>query len=412
MKDRRFDHLKATDMALGYLMLKALGKQVSNDFQVAMAYKTAQLVERGDKPANDLAVKSVFPFLKADEVMQTDLAGFGAEYVHTYFSTDVWEQVRQETVVYERMRSLGMDEMEVPAGYKSDTVPLEGDDMTWYVAGGATDEDANTGQPKPTYSSSKFGTGQKEITVAKLSTRTNWQRELEEDSIVDVVQEANRKIRISGREQIEMILINGDTATGANTNINLIDGTPAAAPNQPAYTLLDGLAKLPLVTNTSNTYDAAGALSEAVYLSLMPLLGDEGKYAADPERILFIIDNSTYFASLNLAVLKTQDVFPSATIENGVLRRIWGVEVLRSAQFKKAQATGKVSGTPGNNTLGRILLVRPDQWAARWKRQIETFTTFTPRTDTTELVAHMRWGLGYRDNEAAALARNVSVTIS
>lgn len=411
--DRRFDHLKATEMALGYVMLRKLKKPVSEDYLTAMAYKTAQLVERDDVVANDWAVKSQLPAIKANEVMQVALSNFGAEYAHTYFSSEVWQMVRQETKLYDRMLAKGMDEKEVPAGYKSDTVPLEGGDMTWYNAGGgATDEDASSGNVTPVTSSSKMGTDQKEVTLARLSARGFWEKELEEDSIVNIVSEARRKILASGKEQVEMILANGDTDVTANTNINLIDGTPAAAPNKPAYTLLNGLAKLPLVTNTANVYNAANTLNEAVYLNLLPLLGTDGKYAADPENILFLVTNGTYFASLALAVLKTQDVFPSATIVEGVLRKIWGVELLRSAQFGNAQATGKVSATPGNNIFGRVLLVRPDQWATRWKREIEIFMTFDDNAYVTRLTAHMRWGATYRDNEASAIARNVNTTIT
>lgn len=412
MKDRRFDHLKASDMALGAVMLQKLGKPIGEDYLFAMNYKTAQLVEGGDPAANDLAVKSVFPFLKANEVMGVSQSGFGAEYAVTYYSSDVWEAVRQETKVYDRLAALGMDVGEVPDGYKSDTIPLEGADMTWYNAAGATDELGSSTEVTPGYSSSKMATANKEVTLARLSTRSYWQQELDQDSIVNIVAEGNRKVRISGREQLENAIINGDTDVTANTNINLIDGTPAAAPNKPVYTVWNGLAKLPLVTNTANTYNAGATLGEAVYLNLMPLLGDDGKHAADPEKVMFIIDNATYFASLNLAVLKTQDVFPSATIVEGVLRKVWGVEVLRSPMFGKANATGKVSATPGNNTLGRILLVRPDQWAFRWKRQLEIFTEFDPKSYVTWFTAHMRAGFANRDNEASAIARNVSVAIA
>lgn len=412
VQDRRFDHLNAPEMALGYQILTKLGKPVSEDYLKAMAYKTAQQVERGDVAANDLAVKSQLPAIKANEVMGVDLANFGSQYAVTYFSTDVWETVRQATNVYDRMSALGMDVKEVPDGNKSETIPLEGADMVFYNAAGAADTDTSSHDLTPTYSSSRIGTGNKEVSLARLSARTYWQQELDQDSIVNLLQEANRKVRVVGAETLENVIINGDTVMTANTNLNLIDGTPAAAPNKPAYTLFDGLAKLPIITNTANLYNAANTLSEAVYLNLLPLLGTDGRYAADPDKIMYIIDNSTYFASLNLAVLRTQDVFPSATIVEGVLRRIWGVEVLRSAQFGRAQAAGTVSATPGNNTLGRILLVRPDQWAFRWKRQLEIYTDFDPKSYTTWFTAHMRCGMAFRDNEAAAAARNVNTAIA
>lgn len=405
----KFDPLTAHDLALGYQMLRG---RTSDEYRKAMTYKTAQLVEKGDVAANDLAVKSHFPFLKAGEVMAANSAGFGDEWVFNYYGTQLWEQIREQTPVYQKMLSYGMDEAEIPQGYEAETIPLEGADPDWYVSTGGADENASSGMVTPTSASSKFGTGQKSVTVAKLSTRLNYQQELEEDSIINIVKEANRKINVSGAEQMERILINGDTATAADTNINLIDGTPATAPSKPSYTLLNGLAKLALVTNTANAADAANTLADTIFLALLPLLGVDGKHATDPSKVLYIIDNSTYFAALNLAILKTQDVFPTATIVEGVLRRIYGIEIVRSGFFGKGNATGKVSATGGNNTKGRILLVRPDQWASRWKRRMQVFTTYYPASDTTQVVAHMRWGLAFRDNEAAAIAYNVSTTIA
>lgn len=410
MQDQRFDHLKAHEAALAVELLHSMKKTPSEDLLRAAAYKTAQQVERGDPAATDLTVKSVFSFTKANEVMQSTLSGYGDEWAGVFWNTQQWLAVRQETPIYQRMVALGMEERELPQGFESETIPLESTDPTWYVAAGATAEDSNTGLPTPTFNSTKYGTGQKSVTVAKLSARLDYQKELEEDSIVEIAPDANRKLTVSAQEQIEYILLCGDTATGANTNINLIDGTPAAAPAKPSYTLLDGILKLALVTNTANSRDASTTLTEADYLALLPLLGTNGKLAADLNRIMFVVDNSVYFASLQIAALKTHDVFTNATIEDGVLTRIWGVEVNRSGQMPLANSAGKVPNAGG--TLGRIGLIRPDQWTTRWKRKLDMFTTYYPNADVTQVVAHMRWGLAYRDNEAAAVSYNVPVTIS
>jgi hypothetical protein len=393
-----------------------------------MAYKTAQQVERGDKAATSWAMKSAFPFvkasdvfqadhsaIKANEVMGTTQSGYGSNYANTYYSGTVWKVVRQESLVYDKMIALGMDEKEVPQGSVSDTIPLEGADMTWYVGGPATDEVSNSAQINPAYASSKAATSNKAVTLARLSARTYLTRELTEDSIVDMIPETNRKLQVSGKEQIEYVLLNGDTATGANTNINTIDGTPGTAPTKPSYLLLDGLLKLPLVTDTSATYAAGSTLGDGTFLNLRPLMDADhvsGRNAVDPAKIFYIIDNRTYFAMLGILQLKTQDVFKAATLENGVVSQIWGSSIIPSVQMAIANTSGKVAtGTPANNVAGRVLCVRPDQWAARWKSQIEIFTTFDPDTYSYKLSAHMRWGLQYRANGAAAVAVNVSVAI-
>lgn len=406
-------------MATGYILMRRKtggekGNQLSEEYVKALAYKTAQEIERGDKASSDYQVVRSFPgyqqqgrAIRANEVMQSNLANFGDEWVFTLQGTKLWESIRAEASLYDKMSSMGMDEQEIPQGYESETIPLEGGDPTWYVAAGATAE-AGTGLPTPTFSSSKFGTGQKVITVAKLSSAMYWQSEFQEDSIINVAQEAARKTRVTAAEQIEFILANGDTATAANTNINLIDDTPAAAPTKPSYTLLDGLLKLALVTNTANSLDANGVLNEQLFLALMQKLPKKAR--RDRTKLLFIVDSDVALAALNMPTVKTKDVFSAATIEEGELMRLWKVAIHESAFIELANSAGKVPAAGG--TLGRVGLARPDQWASRWKRRIQTDVTYIPRSDTTEIVSHLRWGLGYRDNEASAVAYNVPVTIS
>lgn len=429
----RYQHLNAGDMALGYMLLASRAKVpqnmrsnydfVSEDYLRAMSYKTAQLIKKDDPQASDYAVRSKFPFRSPDEVMQsapsaairtgeiTDgSAGQGDEWIYDLQGTTLWYNIRNEALVYKAMMAKGMDEAEIPQGYDNEKIPLEGTDPSFYVAAGASDVDASSGMPTPTFNTSKFSTGQKSVTVAKLSAAMDFRRELEEDSIINIVQEANRKLRVRSTEIIDDILMNGDTALGANTNINLIDSTPAAAPAQPYYTLLNGLLKLALVTNTANKRDAGAAFDETDFLETFKLLPPANRQNRD--KLLYILDSDTAVAASNIPTLKTRDVFTAATLEEGTLTKIWRIAVLETGFMGLANANGKISNTPGNNTLGRILLVRPDQWASRWKRRLQLDVTYYPYQDVTQVVAHMRWGVAFRDNEASAVSYNVNVALT
>lgn len=421
----KFQHLSAADMALGYILLesmsplpKAMRAQyppVSEEYMKAMAYKTAQAIKAGDTAANDYAVRSKFPFKNPDEVFQSNniragevfsgAAGQGAEWIYDLQGTQLWESVRNETLVYKTMLAKGMNEAEIPQGYDSELIPLEGSDPTFYVAPGASDIDASSGMPTPTFNSSKFGTGQKAVTVAKLSAAMDFRREVEEDSMINIVQEANRKIRVRATELMDEILINGDTELGANLNINLIDGTPAAAPAQPAYTLLNGLLKLPLVTNTANRRDCSTTFDEVDFLETLKLL--PSAYRQNRDKLLFVVDSDTAIAASNITTLKTRDVFSAATLEEGFLTSIWRVDVLETGFMALANTAGKISATPANNLYGRLLLVRPDQWASRWKRRLQITVDYHAYPDVTQVVAHLRWGLAYRDTEASAVTYNI-----
>lgn len=423
----KYQHLTGDEMATGYMLMRGVNKNrnespVSETFLRALAYKTAQQIETGKGAALDYAVRSKFPISRPGDVFSTDMTnlvsmrtgevmdgttGQGDEWIYDLQGTSLWEAIRNETPVYDAMKRKGMDEAEIPQGFSGEAIPLEGSDPSWYVAPGATDIDSS-GTPIATFASSKFGTGQQSVQVAKLSVAMNFQKELEEDSVINIVQEAQRKIRVTAAEQIDYILLNGDTAMGANTNINKIDGTPTAVPARPSYTLLDGIIKLAL-SAAATRRDAGVAFDETDFLATLKLL--PGTHRQNRDKLLYIMDSDSAIAATNIATLKTRDVFSAATLENGALTKLWKIDVLETGFMYLANSAGKVSVTAGNNLYGRLLLVVPRLWASRWKRRLQTEVTYFPYADVTQVVAHMRWGLAYRDANAAAITYNIPETI-
>lgn len=423
----KYQHLTGDEMAMGYMLMRSVRKghdapPVSESYLRALAYKTAQQIESGKGAALDYAVRSKFPFKNAGQVFESDVSnlvatragevmdgttGQGDEWIYDLQGTSLWEAIRNETPVYDAMKAKGMDEAEIPQGFSGETIPLEGSDPSWYVAPGATDIDSS-GTPIATFASSKFGTGQQSVSVAKLSVAMNFQKELEEDSVINIVQEAQRKIRVTAAEQIDYILLNGDTVMTDNTNINKIDGTPTAVPARPSYTLLNGIIKLAL-SAAATRRDAGASFDETDFLATLKLL--PGNVRQNREKLLFILDSDTAIAAMNIPTLKTRDVFSAATIENGALTKLYTIDVLETGFMYLANAVGKVSVTAGNNLYGRLLLVVPRLWASRWKRRLQTEVTYFPYSDVTQVVAHMRWGLAYRDANAAAISYNIPQTI-
>jgi hypothetical protein len=267
--------------------------------------------------------------------------------------------------------------------------------------------------PVASIPASKAGTGQKQITLTKKGARTLYSGELNEDSIVPFAAQLREQLGISGRELMEAWVINADSETAATTNINSIGGTPAATD---WYLGGNNFRKLALVTNTANSRSAGGALAIEDYMETMRLMGVAGLAAADPSKVSFIIDPNVHYANMNLPEVKTRDVYSAATIENGFLKMAYGVNILPSWQFHKgatglkANSAGKVDlNTQGNNTLGAILCVRWDQWKMRYKRRMTVELTRFANSDSWEVVALTRFGMGYRDTEAAAISYNVGI---
>lgn len=420
----KYAHLEASDMALGLKMLAAghgirAGNVkrmidngiVSEEYVKEMAHKIYQYTNAQPYKSikDNVALKSALP-IKADELDASDIATQGQEWVAEWWSADVWRRERYDRI-YDRVVAKGMMVQEIPQGYDTAHFPTEGSDPTAYTVPQANDLDT-TDRPEVTAKINPFTTGEVQVTPGEIKLATSYTRILEEDAIVNLVQQVNRQINEKMLETRDQLMLNGDTATGASVNINLIDGTPAALSTltAPYYLATNGFRKLPLVTNTSASRDAGSTLDINDYLSTLQLLDGELRQYRD--RMMFIIDPDTEIATLNLESIKTYDVNPDYTIGVGLVPNLFGVQVMPSGFLPLANAAGKVSGTPGNNTKGTILLIYAPYWGFAYKRQITIDTAFDVLSGTTYYVASMRAGMVARGNNAAALSYNVNTTIT
>jgi hypothetical protein len=387
----------ATPAAVKALALK-LEETKEDVYQVARNGMKAEFAEKG---------------IKADELNYSTQAGYGDEWVGVAYSTRLWEAIRQETFVAKRLMDRAI---EVPQGFESIVLPLEGADMTWYKVAQATSNNATTGIPDATVTASKTATGNKTLSLAKMGARGIWSGEMEEDSLIPFVANLRRQLELGAAEQLEHAVIDGDTATGATTNINDIGGTPAGTE---VFLLVNGFRKSPLVTTTANSR-SGGTLAVADYLETVKLMGLAGKNAKNKSGVSFITDLHVAWKTLELSEVLTRDVFSQPTIEGGVLTGIWGYTVYESAFMHfanqdatyglKANTAGKVDlDTAANNTTGSILAVRWDQWQLGIKRRMTIETQRIPQADATQIVALLRFGLTQRDTEASAITYNLTV---
>jgi hypothetical protein len=300
--------------------------------------------------------------------------------------------------------------VQIPDGYSSAYFPIEGTDPTWYHVAEVTTS-ANPA-PDATVTASQITTPTKiQLTVNKMGARSLYSGELDEDSMIPYAAQLREQLALSGAEVMEAIVINGDTSADA-TNINHTNG---AAGGTEYFTLLDGFRHLPIVTNTDNKR-AGGALTEDDYLETMWLMGAAGMAGADLAKCSFIIDPNIYKASLKMATVKTKDVWTNATMESGILTKLWGYDIFPSWNFASESTTRKTNSagevdevTAANNLYGCILGVRWDQWKLGYKRRMTIETTRFANSDSWEIVALARWGLVYRDTDASALTYGLTV---
>jgi hypothetical protein len=415
--DLRLDHLKPEDLIFGINVLNAAGQQVSETMLKAAAYKTLQHAEKNVGSAyNDMTVKDAFArsignnrYIKADEIMAANLATAGQEWVTAAYDNRLWERVRSATM-YQQLLSRGIFEVPIGQGENTVYIPVEGAGITWYTLT-SEQNDLETDERLPVAGlSSKPITARRQLTPGYVMARTPFTDILEEDSIIPVLPFVRSTHERDAEEQIEYILMNGDTRTTANANINLIDGTPTVDTKGrgPAYLASLGFLYYGLETAGYNR-DASTTLDEDDYLNTYGLLTKPLR--TDKRRLMFVIDSETELATMRIPTLKTRDVNSNATIESGQLTRIWGIDVLMSAFIEKANSAGKISATSANNTLGRIACIRPDRFAIAWKRQTRTEVARDIDAQATVVVSSMRFGMISNSIQpGVAVTRNVPLT--
>lgn len=417
---RKYDNLDPGDNALFIEVLESGRKSGQSKYGASPA-AVKSLALKLEEAKDDVyqvakgAMKAEFEAkgIKANELNHSTQAGYGDEWVGVAYSTRLWEAVRQETFVAARLMARAV---EVPQGFESIVLPLEGADMTWYKVAQATANNATTGIPDATVTASKTATSNKTLSLVKMGARGVWSGEMEEDSLIPWVANLRRQLELGAAEQLEHACIDGDTATGATTNINDIAGTPAGTE---VFLLVDGFRKSPLITTTANSR-SGGALAVEDFLETVKLMGLAGRNAIKKDGISFILDLWTHWKSLELSEIKTRDVFVAPTIEKGTLMNIYGYDVNASAFMHyanqdatyglKANTAGKTDlDTASNNTTGSILAVRWDQWQFGIKRRMTIETQRIPQADATQIVALMRFGLTQRDTEASSISYNLTV---
>lgn len=403
----KYDNMEIADHAL---MVGFLGKEASPKAIKALARKLEGEEGKVAPEAQKMLNKHIKAagVQKSDELNYSTQSSYGDEWVAAGYSNQLWNSIRQDAKVLGHIQ-----QVEIPQGYESLKFMVESTDPTWYTVAQTTDNNGTTGFPDASVTASKLGTADQDLSVKKIGARVVYSGEMNEDSLIPFMSQLRVQLQQSGSEALEVAIIDGDTETGASTNINDIAGTPAGTE---LFMAMNGLRKLALVTNTANSRSAAGGHGADDYLETVKLMGAAGMNALDQDKVRFLIDPNTHWAALEIDEIKTRDVFGPATIENGRLSSIWGYKVdvtgfmHKGSTVRKANSAGKIDlDTTTNNAYGAILAWRPDQWKFGFKRRMSLESVRIARSDAYEMVAFMRCGLVYRDTEASAISYYVGV---
>lgn len=331
--------LKPVDLALTYMMMQGQVKH----------YNAAQggvLTH----PSDDLKAA-----LKA---LDSTTAGAGDELVPTGLAGQLWEDFFLASRVAGALQRIDMptNPFDVPLGLG---------DVTWRKGG----ENTATTASNP-------ATAKSTLTATELVTEQNWSYTLDEDAVIAMAPAIRARLAQSGGEIMDAFVLNADATATATGNINLDDAQPAAD----SYYLTDGqdgIRHFWLVDAATPVGLSAGgdALTDA---DIVSELGAMGKYAADPSRLIMVMDVEAYLGGmLNAATgapganVITIDKFgPQAVVLTGQLAAYRGIPIIVSASHPKGEADGKVSTTASNNTLSSLSIVHRDMWYVGFRRNL------------------------------------------
>ncbi len=343
-----------------------------------------------DENQTRAALKSI-NFLKANELDYSTQAGFGDEWVPDLWSSQLWEKARLDNVILPLFKTV-----EMPSNpYEW---PIEGADPTVYYVPETTNEnqlalnDANNPTPD-----SKVGSGKVTFNAKKLSLRVGISAELVEDSIIGVAAQYRKQAIRAIEDAIDNVLLNGDTDATASTNINLIDGTPAATAK---YLSMNGLRKLWIITTAANGVDGGSAAVTLAQLRSARFSLDRA-YSAKPDDLVVITHSEAYAKLLGLSEFITMDKAGAlATAMTGQIGFVDGMRVLVSNEYALTNAAGKIPAAGG--TLGSYTVAYRPGWYVDYRRRISASMDFIPYFDSYQLSATVRLAFVNRDAEVAA----------
>ncbi len=350
--------------------------------------------------------------MKANELEHTGNEGFGAEWVGVAYSSSLWEEIMIASPILPMMPRIN-----IPQGFNSVVIPIEGRPPHYYVMAEGTAQGNNPGYTDLTARTSRLGTANVTATPHKIGAATTWSGEITEDQVVMFAPILMASLAEEGGHVFDSMIINGDTTSGTgNINTQGHGSGPGATPTRPEF-LVNGFRKISLQTS-GRSADARVAPDGAQVaadtddpkvlnnvLQAIQLFGQAGAEGMDTTKVGiisnigfdFVIRGDSDFRNTERRFYSVQDdkvvsIFGYNYTCSVDFARIRGVGTDLNTS-RKMNAAGLVSTTAGNNTKDAFVMVRWDQWYWVQKRMMQTHVEYVPRADAYELTNMCRVGL-------------------
>ena len=342
----------------------------------------------------------------ANEAMSTGQVWFGKEFVDQEILVAMLiERLEDENSLLGLIPSSNIKRM----NGKKETLPARGKKIRMVWGSENVDIPATvTAQLK------KAKTTSLSIEAKKLILTVPYTDELLEDSVIEMGWYVISELSSAFDTSMHQVIINGDTATGATVNINIIDADTSTLPDGDItdFIVINEGARKTAITNGSTvnagTLDLADIRKGRAWMGIKWL---------NPSNLVLVVSSSVYFMLLGLTQVEIIEKFGGqATVKEGVITHIDGMVVIHREELGNATATGEISATPANNTTGQAVIIHlPSLWVGI-RRNFSTEAERNVKEQQTEVTGSARVDVVFNDlqvNEQAtsscALLFNITI---
>lgn len=332
---------------------KGLAEAISTEMKSAGRAETEYDVQK------NLEQKAASLETKANEIMHAGNAGYGAELVPgNVLSTSFLDLIPSASQL------MGF----FSAGYHGNALNMKQDvPVIGELALHQLKAEQTTGAFAFAQGTGRLPTAKVELVQKQRFFSVDISEHEQQFGITDVVALVKRKLALSAANTMVSDILNGDTATSANTNINLIDGTPTGSES---YLAADGLRKQAV---TDSTATDAGTLGFADYLTAVKSLGFLGANKQD-----LAIIHSVGAEVAALGVDEFRQAYVNGQVSSaitGKLPNFLGASIATERFLGEANTAGKISGTASNNVKGQIVVAHKSavQWGTNGDYYMEIY---------------------------------------
>ena len=384
--------------AIALMHVNKVGGEMLNDFASVLANSGEKLTvgQLLDMPARD------FVKTNANEVMSTGQTGFGKEFVEeVVLSTELLDRLRNSSSLLGKavLRSMIARKQDYPVRGARVRMVSTTENTTLPAGGGVAAQTRKANTAKIT------------LEASTLIITIYYSDDLLEDSVIAMAEYVMGEITDAYETSIHQILINGDVATGT-ANINWDGANTSTLPdgNNTDFLKFDGARKIAL-TKGSVVDAGSNLVLETIRLARASM----GMKGLDPKDLVLVPDQQTYFELLNLTQAETIEKFgDAATVKNGVLTAIDGIEIVNREELGRALASGEVSSTANLNVKGQIVLIHAPSVNVGIRRGLTTEVSRYPEELTTGVTGSARIAVTFEDvqnttqpTSPVALIRNI-----